>query len=93
MFHLRCNYFFLYSYVYYDYDCFFTTTYYKATGSDRKVAICKRSYDLLVQKLHFNPNDIIFDPNILTIATGIEEHNNYGIAYMEATKTIKVCTA
>ena len=54
------------------------------------MAICKRSYDLLVDKLGFNPNDIIFDPNILTIATGIEEHDNYGIAYIEATKLIKV---
>jgi 5-methyltetrahydrofolate--homocysteine methyltransferase len=43
-----------------------------------------------VNKLNFNPNDIIFDPNILTIATGIEEHNTYGISYIEATKLIKV---
>ena len=38
----------------------------------------------------FNPNDIIFDPNILTVATGIEEHNNYGVSYIEATKILKV---
>ena len=62
----------------------------KATTVDQKIAICKRSYELLVNKLGFNPNDIIFDPNILTIATGLEEHNEYGIAYIEATKSIKV---
>ena len=44
----------------------------------------------MTEKLGFNPNDIIFDPNILTIATGIEEHNTYGISYIEATKQIKV---
>jgi len=44
----------------------------------------------LVDKLGFNPNDIIFDPNILTIATGMDEHNEYGIAFIEATKQIKV---
>jgi 5-methyltetrahydrofolate--homocysteine methyltransferase len=43
-----------------------------------------------VDKLNFEPNDIIFDPNILTIATGIEEHNKYGISFIEATKLIKV---
>ena len=62
----------------------------QATTTENKIAICKRSYDLLVGKLDFNPNDIIFDPNLLTIATGIEEHNNYGIAYIEATRLIKV---
>ena len=51
--------------------------------------ICKRSYDILVEKVNFNPNDIIFDPNILTIATGMEEHNDYGIAFIEATRIIK----
>lgn len=61
----------------------------QATDADRKVAICTRSYRLLTEKLGFNPNDIIFDPNILTIATGIEEHNTYGISYIEATKQIK----
>ena len=58
--------------------------------TERKVAICKRSYDLLVERLNFDPNDIIFDPNILTIATGMEEHNGYAISFMEATKDIKV---
>ena len=45
---------------------------------DGKVGICVRSYDLLVNRVGFNPGDIIFDPNILTIATGIAEHNDYG---------------
>ncbi|CAG5115167.1 unnamed protein product, partial [Candidula unifasciata] len=61
----------------------------QATDSERKVAICTRSYNLLTQKLGYNPNDIIFDPNILTIATGIEEHNEYGITFIEATAIIK----
>lgn len=62
----------------------------QATDTDRKVEICTRSYRLLVDKVGFNPNDIIFDPNILTIATGMEEHNGYGITFVEATKKIKV---
>ncbi|CAE7928878.1 mtr, partial [Symbiodinium sp. KB8] len=49
----------------------------QAATEDDKVAICKRSYDILVQKVQFPPEDIIFDPNILTIATGMEEHNDY----------------
>ncbi|GFO49161.1 methionine synthase, partial [Plakobranchus ocellatus] len=61
----------------------------QATDTERKVAICTRSYNLLTQKLGFNPNDIIFDPNILTVATGIEEHNVYGITFIEATRIIK----
>ena len=52
--------------------------------------ICTRSYNILVNEVGFNQNDIIFDPNILTIATGMEEHNNYGITFIEATKIIKV---
>jgi len=56
----------------------------------RKVEICTRSYRLLVDRVGFCPNDIIFDPNILTIATGMEEHNTYGISFIEATKIIKV---
>ena len=43
-----------------------------------------------MEKVDFNPNDVIFDPNILTIATGIEEHNSYGVEYINATKLIKV---
>ncbi|XP_022242378.1 methionine synthase-like [Limulus polyphemus] len=61
----------------------------QAADDDRKVVICTRSYNLLVHKAGFNPNDIIFDPNILTIATGMEEHNTYGIDYINATKRIK----
>ena len=61
----------------------------QAADRDRKVEICQRSYNILVTKVGFNPNDIIFDPNILTIATGIEEHNNYGKDFIEATKLIK----
>ena len=51
--------------------------------------ICARSYQLLVEKVGFPPSDIIFDPNILTVATGIEEHNNYAINFIEATRWIK----
>ena len=61
----------------------------QATTSERKVEICTRSYNLLVNRLGFDPTNIIFDPNILTIATGMEEHNEYGIAFLEATKKIK----
>ena len=62
----------------------------QATDADRKLEICTRSYRLLVDKVGFNQNDIIFDPNILTIATGMEEHNKYGVEFIEATKMIKV---
>ncbi|KAF0976209.1 hypothetical protein FDP41_004884 [Naegleria fowleri] len=61
----------------------------QAADADRKVEICTRSYRILVDKVGFNPEDIIFDPNILTIATGIEEHNNYGVEFLEAVKRIK----
>ncbi|XP_013387692.1 methionine synthase [Lingula anatina] len=61
----------------------------QATDTERKIAICQRSYDILVKKVGFYPYDIIFDPNILTIATGIEEHNPYGISFIEATRAIK----
>ncbi|XP_057364717.1 methionine synthase-like [Daphnia carinata] len=61
----------------------------QAADADRKVEICVRSFKLLVDKVGFNPNDIIFDPNILTIATGIEEHNTYGIDFIEACRRIK----
>ncbi|TGN08735.1 methionine synthase [Leptospira bandrabouensis] len=64
----------------------------QAATKDDKVRICKRAYDLLVEKLDFDPTDIIFDPNILTVATGIEEHNNYAVDFIEATREIKkVC--
>ncbi|XP_065536279.1 methionine synthase isoform X3 [Lathamus discolor] len=61
----------------------------QATETENKIAICSRAYHLLVEKVHFNPNDIIFDPNILTIGTGMEEHNLYAINFINATKTIK----
>ncbi len=55
----------------------------------RKIEICTRSYHLLVKDVGFPPEDIIFDPNIFAIATGIEEHNNYGVDYIEAIRAIK----
>ncbi len=61
----------------------------QATETDEKVRICKRAYDLLVNEVQFPPQDIIFDPNILTVATGIEEHNNYAVNFIEACRRIK----
>ena len=61
----------------------------QADTYERKISICKRAYDLLVNKLNFPPEDIIFDPNILAIATGIDEHDNYAVDYINATKWIK----
>uniref|UniRef100_A0A8C6V9Z7 Methionine synthase n=1 Tax=Naja naja TaxID=35670 RepID=A0A8C6V9Z7_NAJNA len=61
----------------------------QATETKDKISICTRAYDLLVNKIGFNPCDIIFDPNILTIGTGMEEHNLYAVNYINATKTIK----
>ncbi|MBP9913762.1 MAG: dihydropteroate synthase [Opitutaceae bacterium] len=61
----------------------------QAASRDDKVRICTRSYDLLTQRLGFSAGDIIFDPNILTVATGIEEHNNYAVDFFEATALIK----
>src|SRR6201747_58029 len=55
----------------------------------RKTEICKRAYDILVKELDFPPEDIIFDPNIFAIATGLEEHNNYGVDFIEATRWIR----
>src|SRR4051794_3339303 len=55
----------------------------------RKTDICKRAYDILVNRLDFPPEDIIFDPNIFAIATGLEEHNNYGVDFIEATRWIR----
>jgi len=55
----------------------------------RKVEICQRAYDVLTQKVGFPPQDIIFDPNIFAIATGIEEHNNYAVDFIEATRYIR----
>ncbi|OIO99879.1 MAG: methionine synthase [Bacteroidetes bacterium CG2_30_33_31] len=61
----------------------------QASSLDEKIKICKRAYDLLTLKIHFPAENIIFDPNILTIGTGIEEHNNYAVDFIEATKWIK----
>ncbi len=61
----------------------------QADTQARKVEICARAYKLLREELNFNPSDIIFDPNIFAVATGIEEHNNYGVDFIEATRQIK----
>ena len=61
----------------------------QADSKERKIEICKRSYDVLVNKVGFLPEDIIFDPNIFAIGTGLPEHNNYGIDFIEATRVIK----
>ena len=61
----------------------------QADTRDRKVGICRRSYEVLTQKVGFPPEDIIFDPNIFAVATGIEEHNNYAVDFIEATREIK----
>ncbi|WP_439651626.1 methionine synthase [Microbulbifer elongatus] len=61
----------------------------QADTFERKIEICKRSYDVLVDKVGFNPTDIIFDPNIFAVATGIEEHNNYAVDFIEAIRWIR----
>ncbi len=61
----------------------------QADTYERKVAICERAYKLLTEEADFPPEDIIFDPNIFAVATGIEEHNSYGLAFIQATKTIR----
>tara|TARA_B100001121_G_scaffold229009_1_gene202306 strand:- start:676 stop:4200 length:3525 start_codon:yes stop_codon:yes gene_type:complete len=61
----------------------------QADSYDRKVEICSRAYNLLVEKIDFSPEDIIFDPNIFAVATGIEEHNSYAKSYIEAAREIK----
>jgi 5-methyltetrahydrofolate--homocysteine methyltransferase len=61
----------------------------QADSYERKVAICQRAYTLLTEKVGISPEDIIFDPNIFAVATGIKEHNQYGKAYINAAKTIK----
>jgi len=61
----------------------------QADTYQRKIEICQRAYDILVKKIKFSPDDIIFDPNIFAIATGIEEHNNYAVDFIEATQWIK----
>ena len=61
----------------------------QADTIDRKVEICTRAYKILTEDIAFPPEDIIFDPNILTVATGIEEHNNYAVNFLEAVRQIK----
>ncbi|MBA3650428.1 MAG: dihydropteroate synthase, partial [Chthoniobacterales bacterium] len=61
----------------------------QADTLERKTEICTRAYRLLTETIGFPPNDIIFDPNVLTIATGIEEHNDYAVAFIEAVRWIK----
>jgi 5-methyltetrahydrofolate--homocysteine methyltransferase len=61
----------------------------QADTEDRKVAICRRAYRLLTEQIGFPPEDIIFDPNIFAVATGIEEHDNYGVDFIEAVRRIK----
>ena len=61
----------------------------QADTFERKVEICTRSYNTLTEQIGFPPEDIIFDPNIFAVATGIEEHNNYGVDFIEATREIK----
>ena len=61
----------------------------QADTEARKVEICQRSYQILTEEVRFRPEDIIFDPNIFAVATGIEEHNNYAVDFIEATRTIR----
>jgi 5-methyltetrahydrofolate--homocysteine methyltransferase len=61
----------------------------QAESIERKFAICERAYRLLTEKVGFDPHDIVFDPNIFAVATGIEGHNRFGIAFIEATRLIK----
>jgi 5-methyltetrahydrofolate--homocysteine methyltransferase len=60
----------------------------RRTRMQRKIEICERAYRTLVDQLDFDPQDIIFDPNIFAVATGIEEHNNYAVDFIEATRWI-----
>ena len=61
----------------------------QADTLERRIEICKRAYDLLTQQVGFPPEDIIFDPNIFAVATGIEEHANYGVDFIEAVRWIR----
>ena len=61
----------------------------QADTYEKKISVCKRAYDILVNEVKFSPQDIVFDPNILTIATGIEEHNNYAVDFIKSIKWIK----
>ena len=61
----------------------------QAATYDEKIRICERAYRILVDEVGFPPEDIIFDPNVLTVATGMEEHNNYAVDFIHATRWIK----
>jgi 5-methyltetrahydrofolate--homocysteine methyltransferase len=61
----------------------------QADSYEKRISVCERAYKILTEKVGFAPEDIIFDPNILTVATGIEEHNNYAVDFIRATKWIK----
>lgn len=61
----------------------------QADTKDRKIEICHRAYKILTEQVGYDPQDIIFDPNIFALATGMEEHNNYGVDFIEATREIK----
>ncbi|HMB00926.1 MAG TPA: methionine synthase, partial [Spirochaetota bacterium] len=61
----------------------------QAVDTAAKVAVCKRAYSLLTEKADFNPEDIIFDPNVLTVGTGIREHNNYAVNFIEAVRILR----
>ncbi len=61
----------------------------QADTEDRKVEICHRAYKILTEQVGYDPQDIIFDPNIFAVATGLEEHNNYGVDFIQATRRIK----
>jgi 5-methyltetrahydrofolate--homocysteine methyltransferase len=61
----------------------------QADTLERRIQICRRAYDLLTKRLNFPASDIIFDPNVLTVATGLEEHRNYAVDFIEATRWIK----
>ena len=61
----------------------------QADNYERRIEICKRSYDILVNVVHFAKDDIIFDPNIFPVATGMEEHNNNAVDFFKATKWIR----
>ena len=61
----------------------------QADTYERKIEVCARAYQLLVEKVGFNPRDIIFDPNVLAVATGMDEHNNYAVDFIRATGWIR----
>lgn len=61
----------------------------QADTCERKIEVCKRAYNLLVNQIGFNPHDIIFDPNVLAVATGMDEHNNYAVDFIQATRWIR----